>query len=227
MSTSKNEIIYLDNNATTQIDPRVLEEMMPFLTNKYANASSNHEFGVSINQHIKDARARVAELIGSETNEVVFTSGATEAINVALKGVAENYKSKGNHIVTVSTEHPAILDTCAYWESKGYEITYLPVQSDGILDIKQVRNAIRKDTILVSTMLVNNETGVIQQIKQIAEIAHDHETLFMTDATQAVGKMPIEVDELGIDLMAFSGHKFYGPKGIGCVFIRSRRPYKA
>src|SRR5579859_2418253 len=156
------DMIYLDNNATTKVDPRVLEEMLPFLTEEYGNAASNHEFGISINQKIKDARAKVAELIGSESNEIVFTSGATEAINLAIKGVAKTYSAKGKHIITVVSEHPAVLDTCRYLEENGYEVTYLPVGSDGLLDLNEVGNAIRTDTILVSVMLVNNETGVIQ-----------------------------------------------------------------
>jgi cysteine desulfurase len=220
------KIIYLDNNATTQIDKRVLEEMMPFLTDNFANASSNHEFGAKVNGHIKDSRAKISHLIGSKESEVILTSGATESINIAIKGVAENYKAKGNHIVTVSTEHPAVLDTCRYLESKGFNITYLPVQSDGLIDLDRVKSSVRNDTILVSTMLVNNETGVIQPIKEISEIAHTKGAFFMTDATQAVGKMKVNVDEMGIDLMAFSGHKFYGPKGVGGLFIRSRKPTK-
>ncbi|MBC5991419.1 cysteine desulfurase family protein [Pontibacter cellulosilyticus] len=217
-------MIYLDNNATTKVDPRVLEAMMPYLTDNFANAASTHPFGLGAYEAVKNARQQVADLIGSETNEIIFTSGATEAINLAIKGVAENYSKKGKHIITVSTEHKAILDTCEFLDTKGFEVTYLPVQSDGLLDLQVLKQAIRPDTILVSVMLVNNEIGVIQPIKEIAEIAHETGALFMTDATQAVGKIKVDVDELGIDLMCFSGHKMYAPKGIGALFVRQRRP---
>ena len=219
-------MIYLDNNATTRIDPRVLETMMPFLTDNFANAASTHPFGVSASEAVKQARQQLADLLGCETHELVFTSGATEAINLAIKGVADAYAGKGKHIITVQTEHKAVLDVCAYLETRGYEVTYLPVQHDGLLNLDLLKAAIRPDTILVSVMLVNNETGVIQPIPEIANLAHEAGALFMTDATQAVGKWPIHVDNLTIDLLAFSAHKFYGPKGVGGLFVRQRRPNK-
>lgn len=218
-----NEIIYLDNNATTPIDPRVLETMMPFLTHNFANAASTHRLGVLAHNAVKKARQQVSDLIGADTNEIIFTSGATEAVNLAIKGVSEAYNQKGKHIVTVSTEHSAVLDTCRYLETKGYEVTYLPIQSDGLLDLETVKAAIRQDTILVSVMHVNNEIGVIQPIKEIAEFVHANESLFMSDCTQSVGKIPVNVDELGIDLLCFSAHKIYGPKGVGALFIRQRK----
>ena len=219
-------MIYLDNNATTRIDPRVLDTMMPFLTDNFANAASTHPFGVSASDGVKQARQQVADLLGCETHELVFTSGATEAINLAIKGVADSYGDTRKHIVTVQTEHKAVLDVCQYLESRGFEVTYLPVQPDGLLDMDTVKAAIRPDTLLVSVMLVNNETGVIQPVQEIATIAHNAGALFMTDATQAVGKLPIDVDNLNIDLLAFSAHKLYGPKGAGGLFIRQRRPNK-
>jgi len=222
MNISK-EIIYLDNNATTPLDPRVLEAMMPYFTHNFANAASTHQFGLGAYEAVKEARKQVAGLIGAETNEIIFTSGATEAINLAIKGVAEGYAYRGKHIVTVSTEHSAVLDTCKYLETKGYEVTYLPVKPDGLLDLDTVKNAIRTDTILVSVMHVNNETGVLQPIKEIAALAHEKGAIFMSDATQSVGKISLDVDNLGIDLLTFSGHKIYGPKGIGALYIRQRQ----
>ncbi|MDE0470787.1 MAG: cysteine desulfurase family protein [Ekhidna sp.] len=217
-------LIYLDNNSTTPLDPRVLESMMPYLTNQYANASSNHRFGHQAKDSVKIAREQIAALIHSESHEIVFTSGATEGINLAVKGVAEFLSDKGKHIIISATEHTAVLDVCAFLESKGFEITYLRVDNDGLTDLEELKSSIRKDTILVSVMFVNNETGVIQPIREISNAVHESGALFMTDGTQAFGKMLIDVDDLGIDLMAFSGHKIYGPKGIGGLFVRQRRP---
>lgn len=213
---------YLDYNATTPIDSKVLEAMLPFLKYNFANPSSTHHFGQSINEKIKQAREQIADFINAESRELIFTSGATEAINIAIKGVAESYSSKGKHIVTVSTEHKAVLDTCNDLERKGFEVTYLPVKSNGLIDLEELKQSIRPDTILVSVMYVNNETGVIQPIREISKIAHENEALFMTDSTQAVGKIEIDVDDLGIDLLCFSGHKMYAPKGIGALYIRQR-----
>jgi cysteine desulfurase len=217
-------MIYLDNNATTRIDPRVLETMMPFLTDNFANAASTHAFGVGASEAVKTARQQLADLIGAQTHEIVFTSGATEAINLAIKGVAEQYQAKGKHIVTLQTEHSAVLDVCKHLETKGFEVSYLPVQPNGLLDLDLLKNTLRKDTILVSMMAVNNEIGVVQPLNEIGRLAREVGVLFMTDGTQAVGKMPLNVDELGIDLMPMSAHKFYGPKGVGALFVRQRRP---
>lgn len=217
--------IYLDHNATTPVDARVLELMLPYFTEKFGNAASRtHAFGWKAEEAVKNARQQVADLIGCLDQELVFTSGATEAISLAIKGVWENYQSKGKHIITVSTEHKAVLDTCKNLEKKGARITYLNVNKDGLIDLKELKNALGPDTILVSVMYVNNETGVIQPIKEIAELVHTNNSIFMSDATQAVGKIPVNVMDDQIDLLCVSAHKFYGPKGIGALYVRRKDP---
>ena len=217
-----NPFIFLDNNSTTKVDERVIQAMIPYFSNEYANASSTHQFGVKAHEAVKRAREQVANLIGADSNEIIFTSGATEALNTCIKGIAENNKPKGKHILTVITEHSAVLDTCKHLESIGFVVTYLPVKSDGLIDLSELRDSIRDDTFLVSVMFANNETGVIQSIKEIADITHSAGVLFLTDATQAIGKIPVNVDEFGIDILCLSGHKIYAPKGVGAIYVRQK-----
>jgi len=217
---SNNSITYLDNNATTPVDKRVLDTMLPFLTDGYANPHSAHYFGNIVNKAVEQAREQISELIGADKEEIIFTSGSTEAVNIVLKGLTELRAHQGKHIVTVATEHHAVLDTCKYLETKGYEVTYLGVLDNGIIDLAELKTSLRNDTILVCTMYVNNETGVIQPIKEISSLAHEAQALFFTDATQAAGKIEINVDDLGIDFLCISGHKMYAPKGIGALYIK-------
>jgi len=217
--------IYLDHNATTPMDPRVLEAMIPYFVENFGNAASrNHSFGWQAEEAVDYAREQVAQLIGADAKEIIFTSGATEGDNLGIKGVYEMYASKGNHIITCTTEHKAVLDTCKHLEKLGAEVTYLDVQPDGLIDLKQLEAAMKPTTILVAIMYANNEIGVIQPVKEIAAIAKKHGALFFTDAVQAVGKIPVDVIADGIDIMAFTAHKMYGPKGVGALYVRRKNP---
>ena len=217
----ENSFIYLDNNATTPLDKKVLDAMFPYFINEFGNSSSIHDFGKISNKAVESAKKNIATLINSTSQELTFTSGATESINIALKGLALHPNNTKRHIVTVKTEHKAVLDTCKYLETVGFKIDYLPVNNDGLINLKELKNRIQEDTLLVCVMWVNNETGVIQPINEISDLVHKAGSLFMTDATQAVGKIPTDVLENNIDLMCFSAHKMYGPKGIGALFVNS------
>ncbi|HRI33900.1 MAG TPA: IscS subfamily cysteine desulfurase [Saprospiraceae bacterium] len=217
--------VYLDNNATTPCDPRVVEAMLPYFFEHPGNAASrSHPFGWEAESAVDIARQQIAKLIGADDKEIIFTSGATEADNLALKGVYEMYSRKGNHIITVTTEHKAVLDTCKVLEKKGAEVTYLEVGADGMIDLKALEAAIKPTTILISVMWANNETGVIQPMKEIGNICAKHGILFMSDATQAVGKIPVNPRDTGVHLMAFSAHKMYGPKGVGALYVSRKDP---
>lgn len=217
--------IYLDNHATTPIDPAVLEAMMPSMTVAFGNAASRtHSFGHEAEKIVENARQVLAEFIGAEPKDLIFTSGTTESDNMALKGVADMYREKGNHIITQVTEHKAVLDSCKFLERQGFRITYLPVDRAGRISMTDLENAVTDETVLISVMFANNEVGTIQPIEEIGHFAKEHKILFHCDAAQAAGKIPIDVEELGIDILCFSAHKMYGPKGVGVAYVRRRHP---
>ena len=217
--------IYMDNHATTPLDPRVLEAMMPYFTGKFGNAASrNHSFGWDAEQAVETAREQIAKLIGATAKEIIFTSGATESDNLAIKGIAEMYRERGNHIITQVTEHKAVLDTCKRLEKYGYRVTYLPVKADGLIDLEDLKRAIDDKTILVTIMAANNEIGVLQPIREIGKICHEKGVIFHCDAVQIIGKAPFNVIEDNVDVASISAHKVYGPKGVGALYVRRRNP---
>lgn len=217
--------IYMDNHATTQMDPRVLDAMLPYFGRVFGNAASrNHSFGWEAEQAVDKAREQIAKLIGATAKEIIFTSGATESNNLAIKGIAEMYKERGNHIITQVTEHKAVLDTCKRLEKQGFRVTYLPVKADGLIDIEDLKRAMDDKTILVSIMFANNEIGVVQPMAEIGKLCHEKGVIFHTDAVQAVGKIPVNVLEMNIDVLSMTAHKIYGPKGVGALYVRRRNP---
>jgi cysteine desulfurase len=217
--------IYMDNHSTTPMDPRVLEEMLPYFVEKFGNAASrNHSFGWAAEEGVETARERIAKLVGATAKEIIFTSGATESDNLAIKGVAEAYREKGNHIITAVTEHKAVLDSCKRLEKYGYRVTYLPVQKDGLLDLDDLKRVMDDKTILVTIMSANNEIGVLQPIEEIGKLCRERGVIFHTDAAQSIGKVPMDVNKKNIDLMSIAGHKLYGPKGVGTLYVRRKNP---
>jgi cysteine desulfurase len=217
--------IYLDNHATTPMDPRVLNAMLPWFTEKFGNAASrNHAFGWEAEEAVEKARKQIADLIAANPKEIIFTSGATESDNLAIKGVAQMYAERGNHIITAASEHKAVLDTCKRLEKDGYRVTYLPLKADGLIDLDMLREAITDKTILVTIMYANNEIGVLQPIAEIGKICRERGVLFHSDAVQAIGKVPVNVNADNIDLASITGHKLYGPKGVGALYVRRRNP---